>query len=180
MGCIKLQENDIPTCFEFINGFSLLLIGTTNGSVYFINFIIKNNSLLFNLEAVIDLGKKVDRISSKKKKKDLKLEVELEVKNKEAEYPEKLLLDFGLSNSNLFIKGQELENPAFYEDFKVYLATNSGNVRVYNISSLFKDNKFAISEHSCLRANYNAFRYAKEDFYKQKKFTSDSIFHIVS
>jgi len=114
MGCIKLEETDIPTCFEFINGFSLLLIGTTNGNIYFINFHLKNNSLSFTLKAFIEL--------------------------KSAEFSNKILLDFGLSNSNLFIKGQELINPKFYEDFKVYIATNVGNVRVFTISSLFEDN----------------------------------------
>jgi hypothetical protein len=51
------------------------------------------------------------------------------------------------------------------------MALHGGIVRIYKLASLFNLRKFEISEHSCLRANYNAFRYAKEDFYFQKKFT---------
>jgi WD40 repeat protein len=43
LGKITLGENVEPTCFEFINGFSILLIGTNDGSIYFLHFSIKNH-----------------------------------------------------------------------------------------------------------------------------------------
>ena len=43
LGSIVLSKNDVPTCFEFINGFSILLIGTNHGAIYFLHFKIKNH-----------------------------------------------------------------------------------------------------------------------------------------
>jgi len=62
MGCIKLEENDFAVSFEFINGFSLLLVGTNSGKIIFINFHIKNNMLSFNMEAHIILYPKKDSL----------------------------------------------------------------------------------------------------------------------
>ena len=43
LGSIELPENDEPTCFEFINGFCILIIGTSFGHIYFLHFKIKNH-----------------------------------------------------------------------------------------------------------------------------------------
>ena len=43
LGSIELDPADEPTCFEFINGFCILMIGTSLGEIYFLEFKIKNH-----------------------------------------------------------------------------------------------------------------------------------------
>lgn len=57
LGSVQLHDNDEPTCFEFINGFSILLIGTNHGEIYFLNFKIRNHACeLFRLIGYINIG----------------------------------------------------------------------------------------------------------------------------
>ena len=57
LGQIKLDEHVEPTCFEFINGFSILLIGTNQGRVYFCHFVIKRSQWgHFKLIGYIDIN----------------------------------------------------------------------------------------------------------------------------
>ena len=61
IGLIKLAYNDEPTCLKFINGFSMLIVGTSHGVIYFFNFTIKNHQWVdFRLVGYIELNNRTN------------------------------------------------------------------------------------------------------------------------
>ena len=57
MALLSLEPDEDPTALEFINGYSILIIGTSQGFIYFVHFVMQDDNLELNLIGNISLLK---------------------------------------------------------------------------------------------------------------------------
>ena len=143
LGIIELEEGEESTCFTFINGFGLIFIGTNKSKVYLIKFKIKESVSEFEILTVIEL-----EINFKQKSSETLIN----------SIPNKLIIDIFY---NRYMK--------IPSECELYVSLMKGEVRRYDIISIFKIFDLQQIPHADARINYNAFRVVKTDFIDEIK-----------
>jgi len=134
LGFLELEEGYEPTSLVFINGYSILLIGASNNKIYIVQIIRKDQNTDFQLFGVINLEDTKEKGTQNFQANKLLIDINF---NLGMEYPSECLL---------------------------YLSLLKGNVKVYNLLSLFETYNPPIIINSNKRMNYNAYRGVQEDF----------------
>ena len=134
---IEIASDLEPTFIQFVNGYSFIIIGDSNGKVNLIHFKRRDVSLItFQRVALIDLA-----ISFGSKSKSTQ-----EFATKAA------------------VESKYLQKSEKIEVCKLYLSTNRGTVISYDISHLFSLKICQLVPHSNTKVNYNADRVVHENF----------------
>jgi len=56
LSCLEIERGEV-NCMQFINGYSILIVGTNNGMVYLVQFkVISEICIEYNILAVIDVA----------------------------------------------------------------------------------------------------------------------------
>ena len=83
MGHFNFAHEEEPTCLEFINGYSILLIGTTKSMIHVVHFKLTEDNIDFNLIGQVNLKERLspkDQLTFENNRNQY-----LETKNKELE-----------------------------------------------------------------------------------------------
>ena len=141
IGIIETQEGSEFTCIQFINRYSILIIADTTGQIHFLHFS-RNESSVINFEkiAFIQLDQEVNKEESPKTATT-------------STAATKIITTFQLDRS---------ENNPFSS--KMYISTNKGFVKSFDLKPLFQLPDVRIGLHSNTKASHNAERIAHDDF----------------
>ncbi len=149
IACVEIEDEAEPTVIQIINGYSILVVCTSVGTVHFFHFARKDmTQITMRNIAVIN----VNQLST--------IELSLDPFNTKTSQAEdtkivtKLLLDVSYP-------AEDQPEP---EDSYLYLGLNKGTVIKYDLKHLFKDQKINIVPHASTKPNYNAERITTEDF----------------
>lgn len=144
VGSITIEDDAEPTAIQFINGYSIIIISTTHGTIHFFHFSKKESS---NMEikhiGIIDMDPRYKNAT-----------MESFFANKGSVYANRLLIDLQYDHEGV-------KKP---EKALLYTSLNDGKVTVFNIKSLFDHPEVVLVGHASTKKNYNAGRTTNENF----------------
>jgi len=144
---IEIDEGCEPTFIHFINGYSYLIIGDTSGKVNILHFTRKDtNNISFTLMGYIEVSSKGGTISTSR--------------DSQTPRPKKA----GSFATRGVVQMNRNSKTGESSDCKLYISTNKGVVKVYDLSSLLGMKIAKLIPHANTRSNYNADRIMNEDF----------------
>jgi len=136
IGSVLVPKGTEPTCIHFINGYGFIIIADSSGSIHFIHVTKKDvSNITFQT---------VGRIEEEKN---------FEISKKDSHFVNRIAVEMDFDEAN-----HRINNCA------MYVATNQGYVRGYNLAKLFNFDFVTLVEHVNKRSNYNSDRNADEDF----------------